>query len=201
MIEKLPSMENLQAIQVVALEGLPRVRVLPNVGPYQETLEMVFVQNTPACCSGFLSEGACNTSFPTCCGPPALDGSAGGHSKEKLPSTCLHLPEEESLLPASTTLSVLDQYISNTSNFCDAGQATCPRVVRSIFGVGVEEDTCAGVLFRKCSSELSGPGICFNEDLGRVKCVHAQATIDMRRAEIAAGCPCSAGEEKWLGCS
>lgn len=197
LITQLPSMENLQAMQVLALEALPQVRVLPDVDQLEDTLEMVFIQNTPACCSGFLSEGDCNTTFPTCC---QLDGSNGSSNDSLLPSTCLTMSDESALLPTNTTRLVLSQFAVNVSNFCDAAQATCPNAL-AVKSIWLQEDVCAGVLYRECSSELEGAGICFNEDMGRVQCIYSQATINMRRAEITAGCTCDEVEEKWLGCT
>ncbi|KAL4151165.1 structural constituent of cell wall [Phytophthora ramorum] len=102
---------------------------------------------------------------------------------------------------ASKSFSKLEylQFATNASNFCDAAQAACPNAVMT--AMLKREDICKGVLYRECSSESQGVGICFNEDMGRVQCTYSQATIDMREAEIAAGCRCDKVEEKWLGCA
>jgi hypothetical protein len=201
-IKEIPSTGEMNSLQVIALEALPLVRTLPDVAQYENTLDMVFVQNTPVCCSGFLSEGACNTTFPSCCGEVDNDGDGSGNDRngdDSLPSTCLKMPTDDELLPTNTTLSVLHTFAANTSNFCDAAQATCSMSIMS--SKLQEDDTCAGVLYRECSSAYQGTGICFNEDMGRVKCTFSQKTINMRKAEIAAGCSCDEVEEKWLGCT
>ncbi|GMF45126.1 unnamed protein product [Phytophthora fragariaefolia] len=199
-IREIPSTGDLPALQVMALEGLPLVSSLPDVAQYGSTLEMVFVQDVPACCSGFLSEGDCNTTFPSCCGSDdSLDDSRHGSGHDSLPRTCLDMPEDESLLPSDATLSFLNQFASNISNFCDAAQATCPIVTMTV--KLNEYDTCDGVLYRKCTSESKGTGICFNKNMGRVQCTYSQATIDMRKEEIASGCSCNKVEEQWLGCA
>ncbi|KAF1794805.1 Leucine-rich repeat domain, L domain-like [Phytophthora cactorum] len=197
LIKDLPPMVDLQAIQVLALEGLVHVRALPDVEQYRDTLEMVFVQDSPACCSGFLSGGGCNTTFLNCCERRHSSDSSSGDS---LPPTCLSMPDEDLFLPTNTTLSILSRFATNISNFCDPAQATCPYsfAVKSIWQT---EDVCAGVLYRECSSEYEGVGICFNQDMGRVKCIQSQTIIDMRKAEIEAGCSCDQVEEKWLGCA
>ncbi|ETP35729.1 hypothetical protein F442_16182 [Phytophthora nicotianae P10297] len=196
-IKAIPSTGDLPEIQVVALEGLPLVRSLPNVAQYESTLEMVFVQDVPACCSGFLSDGDCNTTFPSCCGE--FGSKNGSDTGSALPPTCIILPDEESLLPTNTTLSLLSQFAANVSNFCEAEQATCPNTIKS--NKRREKDICQGVLYRECSSLSEGPGMCFNEDMGRVQCTYSQSIIDMRKAEIAAGCSCDEVEEQWLGCT
>ncbi|KAE9072254.1 hypothetical protein PF010_g25559 [Phytophthora fragariae] len=188
-ITELPSWGDLPSLQVVALEGLPQVRVLPGVEQYADSLEMFFVQDTPACCSGFLSQGDCNTSFPNCC----TDDSSS------LPPTCLVMPDEHNFIATNATLTVFNDFTANVSNFCDAAQATCPNAMTTL--KFAEEDVCTGVLYRECSSESEGPGICFNEDMGCVQCVHSQDLIDMRKAEISAGCTCDKVEEEWLGCT
>ncbi|KAG3027228.1 hypothetical protein PC120_g5529 [Phytophthora cactorum] len=197
LIKDLPPMEDLQAMQVLALEGLVHVRALPDVEQYRDTLEMVFVQDSPACCSGFLSGGGCNTTFLNCCERRHSSDSSSGDS---LPPTCLSMPDEDLFLPTNTTLSILSRFATNVSNFCDPAQATCPYsfAVKSIWQT---EDVCAGVLYRECSSEYEGVGICFNQDMGRVKCIQSQTIIDMRKAEIEAGCSCDQVEEIWLGCA
>ncbi|KAH7480020.1 uncharacterized protein KRP23_6803 [Phytophthora ramorum] len=227
-IKEFSSVGDLPDLQVVALESLPLLRSLPEIAQYESILDMVFVQDIPACCSGFLSEGTCNTTFPSCCGPPqsknasttasnenSQDGSANiiqdgsnndsvensedGSSHDSLPPTCLVMPDDSALLPSNATLLVLSQFATNASNFCDAAQAACPNAVMA--AMLKREDICKGVLYRECSSESQGVGICFNEDMGRVQCTYSQATIDMREAEIAAGCRCDKVEEKWLGCA
>ncbi|KAG7382906.1 hypothetical protein PHYPSEUDO_004251 [Phytophthora pseudosyringae] len=202
LLTELPSMGDLRAIQVLALEGLPQVRTLPDIEQYEDTLEMVFVQDSPACCSGFLHGGDCNTTFRNCCGRhhQVDDSSDSSNDDDPLPSTCLAMPDESVLLPTNTTLSVLAHYAGNLSNFCDPAQATCPSVFMAK-SIWIQEDACAGVLYRECSSEYQGAGICFNEDMGRVQCVYSQTTIAMRKAEIVAGCSCDKIEEKWLGCT
>ncbi|POM59383.1 hypothetical protein PHPALM_31896 [Phytophthora palmivora] len=192
-ITKLPSTGSLPAIQVMALEGLPQVRLLPDVSQYESTLEMMFVQDMPACCSGFLSEGNCNTTFPSCCDRTQSNTSGS------LPSICLVMPDEEAFLPTNATLAILNHFATNTSNFCDVSQATCPRDV--LYADKQIADVCAGVLYRKCTSESQGVGICFNEDMRRVQCTYSATIIDMRMAEIAAGCDCDMVEELWLGCT
>lgn len=199
-IKEIPSTEDLPALQVMALEGLPLVRSLPDVAQFEGTLEMVFAQDVPACCSGFLSEGDCNTTFPSYRG---LDDSQDGNSRngsghDSLSRSCLDLPEDESLLPTDATLAILNQFETNSSNFCDAAQATCPTAV--LAGKRKDDDICRGVLYRQCSSESEGTGICFNEEMGMVECTYSQATINMRKEEIAAGCSCDEVEEQWLGC-
>ncbi|KAL4124381.1 structural constituent of cell wall [Phytophthora ramorum] len=227
-IKEFPSVGDLPDLQVVALESLPLLRSLPEIAQYESTLDMVFVQDIPACCSGFLSEGTCNTTFPSCCGPPqsknasttasnensqdgstniiqdgsnndSVENSEDGSSHDSLPPTCLVMPDDSALLPSNATLLVLSQFATNASNFCDAAQAACPNAVMA--AMLKREDICKGVLYRECSSESQGVGICFNEDMGRVQCTYSQATIDMREAEIAAGCRCDKVEEKWLGCA
>lgn len=188
-ITELPSFGDLPSIKVMALEGLPQVRILPNIELYADTLNMVFVQDMPACCSGFLSQGDCNTSFPSCC----------TDDESSLPSTCLAMPDESKFLATNATLAFLHEFAANVSNFCDAAQATCPTAVKT-FALA-EVDTCTGVLYTECMSESEGPGICFNEDMGYVKCIHSQELIDMRKAEIAAGCSCDEIAEAWLGCT
>ncbi|ETN03339.1 hypothetical protein PPTG_16367 [Phytophthora nicotianae INRA-310] len=190
-----PSMEDLPSIQVLALEGLSHVRTLPDIEQYRDTLQMVFVQDSAACCSGFLNGGVCNTTFLNCCERDNSDDS----SDDPLPPTCLNIPDENTLLPTNTSLSVLSRFAANVSNFCDPAQAKCP-FAHKLNSIWTPEDVCLGVLYRECTSEYLGVGICFNQDMGRVKCVHSQTVIDMRKAEIQAGCECDEIEEKWLGC-
>ncbi|RLN58120.1 hypothetical protein BBJ28_00001347 [Nothophytophthora sp. Chile5] len=200
-IRELPSLGELPNIQVVAFEALPQVRSLPNVALYQSSLDVVVMQNLPVCCSGFLFDGACNTTFPSCCEQteaPSENGSSKDSPTSQLPSTCLRLPQDTDLLPTNATLAFLQQFASNTSNFCDAAQATCPTGI--MLTKVKEDDVCAGTLYRECSSTTSGVGICFNPGMGRVKCEYSQVTIDMRKAEIAAGVSCDKEEEQWLGC-
>ncbi|KAG3078648.1 hypothetical protein PC121_g7183 [Phytophthora cactorum] len=196
-IKEIPSTADLPEIQVMALEGLPLVRSLPDVAQYESTLDMVFVQDVPVCCSGFLSEGDCNATFPSCC--EEIENRNGSNTGSSLPPTCLVLPDEESLLPTNATLSFLSQFAVNVSNFCEARQATCPNVVKA--SKRREKDTCQGVLYRECLSQSQGTGICFNEDMGRVECTYSQSIIEMREAEITAGCSCDEVEEQWLGCT
>ncbi|KAF1777072.1 Leucine-rich repeat domain, L domain-like [Phytophthora cactorum] len=196
-IKEIPSTGDLPEIQVMALEGLPLVRSLPDVAQYESTLDMMFVQDVPVCCSGFLSEGDCNTTFPSCC--EEIENRNGSNTGSSLPPTCLVLPDEESLLPTNATLSFLSQFAVNVSNFCEARQATCPNAVKA--SKRREKDTCQGVLYRECLSQSQGTGICFNEDMGRVECTYSQSIIEMREAEIAAGCSCDEVEEQWLGCT
>ncbi|KAG3165845.1 hypothetical protein PI126_g4457 [Phytophthora idaei] len=194
-IKEIPSTGDLPEIQVMALEGLPLIRSLPDVAQYESTLDMMFVQDVPVCCSGFLSEGDCNTTFPSCC--EEIENRNGSNTGSSLPPTCLVLPDEESLLPTNATLSFLSQFAVNVSNFCEARQATCPNAVKA--SKRREKDTCQGVLYRECLSQSQGTGICFNEDMGRVECTYSQSIIEMREAEIAAGCSCDEVEEQWLG--
>ncbi|KAG2828699.1 hypothetical protein PC112_g8375 [Phytophthora cactorum] len=196
-IKEIPSTADLPEIQVMALEGLPLVRSLPDVAQYESTLDMVFVQDVPVCCSGFLSEGDCNATFPSCC--EEIENRNGSNTGSSLPPTCLVLPDEESLLPTNATLSFLSQFAVNVSNFCEARQATCPNAVKA--SKRREKDTCQGVLYRECLSQSQGTGICFNEDMGRVECTYSQSIIEMREAEITAGCSCDEVEEQWLGCT
>ncbi|RAW35140.1 hypothetical protein PC110_g8547 [Phytophthora cactorum] len=196
-IKEIPSTADLPEIQVMALEGLPLVRSLPDVTQYESTLDMMFVQDVPVCCSGFLSEGFCNTTFPSCC--EEIENRNGSNTGSSLPPTCLVLPDEESLLPTNATLSFLSQFAVNVSNFCEARQATCPNAVKA--SKRREKDTCQGVLYRECLSQSQGTGICFNEDMGRVECTYSQSIIEMREAEITAGCSCDEVEEQWLGCT
>ncbi|KAF4143061.1 hypothetical protein GN958_ATG07737 [Phytophthora infestans] len=196
LITTLPLTGDLRAIQVLALEGLSHVRALPDVEQYRDTLELVFVQNSPVCCSGFLTGGSCNTTFRNCCERDRLDDSS---TEDAWPPTCLRIPEENALLPTNTTSSLLSRFAANVSNFCDPAQATCPYA-NKLNSIWMPEDDCAGVLYRECTSEHLGVGICFNQDMGHVRCVHSQPTIDMRRAEIHAGCSCDQVEEEWLGC-
>ncbi|KAL7679820.1 putative leucine-rich repeat domain superfamily [Plasmopara halstedii] len=192
-LPSLPLMENLQALQVLALQGLYRIRTLPDIEQFQDTLEMLFVQDSAVCCDGYLNGGRCNTTFKSCCENPRSKDS------QSLPSLCLSMPAEEALLPSSTTLSVISRFASNVSNFCDPTQAICPHT-RLEKHMRTFMDVCAGVLYRRCTSDDKGIGICFNEDMGRIQCIYSQATIEMRKAEIEAGCSCDQVEEEWLGC-
>ncbi|KAL3657665.1 structural constituent of cell wall [Phytophthora oleae] len=205
-IKEIPSTGDLPEIQVLALEALPLVRWLPDVAQYQSTLEMIFLQDVPVCCSGFLSEGNCNTTFPTCCeNDPSTSSSGSGSgsgsdsSHDPLPRNCLEIPGESNFLPSNATISLLHKFAANISNFCDAAQATCPSTLMST--KMLQENVCQGVLYRACSSESKGVGICFNEDMGPVECKYSRKIIEMRKAEIAAGCHCDKVEEQWLGCT
>ncbi|KAG7396642.1 hypothetical protein PHYBOEH_001975 [Phytophthora boehmeriae] len=201
-IKELPSMEGLSSIQVIAMESLPQVRSLPEIASYQDTLEMVFIQDMPACCSGFLSDGTCNTTFLNCCQEESLQdqsSSSSFNTDSSSSPTCLRLPGDSNLLPTNASLAILNQFAANVSNFCDSAQASCPYILASHLLKSM--DICDGVLYRECTSEANGVGICFNQDMGPVQCVHSQSTVDMREAEIAAGCECDVVEEQWLGCT
>lgn len=196
-IKEIPLTGDLPEIQVLALEALPLVRSLPDVAQYQRTLEMVFLQDVSICCSGFLSEGNCNTTFPTCCGDDS--SSSSSDDGDSLPPTCLELPRDSTSLPSNATISLVAKFAANISNFCDADQAVCPSTRMST--KMLQDNVCQGVLYRKCSSESKGVGICFNEDMGPVKCNYSPKLIEMRKAEIAAACRCDKVEEQWLGCT
>lgn len=66
-LDDLPSLGDLPSLKVAAFLNIPRVQALPDLSIYQDTLEALVVQDMALCCNGFLSNGNCNTSFPTCC--------------------------------------------------------------------------------------------------------------------------------------
>ncbi|KAF1777058.1 Leucine-rich repeat domain, L domain-like [Phytophthora cactorum] len=179
--------------QVLALEGLVHVRALPDVEQYRDTLEMVFVQDSPACCSGFLSGGGCNTTFLNCCERRHSSDSSSGDS---LPPTCLSMPDEDLFLPTNTTLSILSRFATNyrISATQRRQRARIPSQSKALGKLKMFALVC-------CTANYEGVGICFNQDMGRVKCIQSQTIIDMRKAEIEAGCSCDQVEEKWLGCA
>jgi hypothetical protein len=231
-LEDLPSLSDLPSLQVVAFQAIPRVRTLPDLSIFESTLDTLVVQDMGVCCSGFLSSGVCDTSFPSCCvtsssasslvAPAIITNSnsinlavrVGGASVNRPdkdsftrsllardPPQCLDMPADSDLLPSNVSLAFLENFMTAESGtFCDPALASCHSFQTKVLPEGISADACKGVLYRECSSESKGSGICYNLELGWVQCVYLESVIAMRRAAIAAGCSCDSQEERWLGC-